>query len=291
MAYISALDEEEDRPAQAAAPGAGSATPAQAAAPASRFVEFGRYLAANRDAAQASANRVAQGIEDKGNAVQTGLAGAQQQFNAATSQPLQSATTEELANETYTGPNSLADTSGWSGLQSQVADAQDAAQATQTPGGVGALTGGQSEGGRRFNAALVGNVGAERFGQLRERFGRMADGLSAANAASVAQANTARAQVDSAASGARSRLDAQAAQQKADRDWYDRLTSGYSPLPGDKDEDFNDWLRLQSGDLHGTVLNGQSTAEIEKRITDRLRRNYGNNFAERYARLKAQYGG
>lgn len=228
MAYISALTDDDERKPAPGAPGMapiGEPAPVAGAQPAaSRFVGFGRYLAANRDAARGMVDRVAKGIEDKGAAVQQGLASAQQQMQQAAAPPTAYVDADQRAgdapmahdadqwaalNAQYTGPNSLSGTDGWDATQSNALAAQDEANATQSEGGLGALTGGQTSGGRRLNSALLGAAGAERFAGLRERFGKLTDGLSAANTASMAQADAARSRIAAGAAGAQAQMDAE----------------------------------------------------------------------------------
>lgn len=241
MAYISALDDEEKDPQRPglAAPAAGApASAPQQPVNASRFVGFGRYLAANRDNAQHDADRVSQGLDTKGASAQQALDTAQQQFQTATNQPL-AATAADRADATYTGPSALSGVQGWGAAQQHANEAQDAAGMTGTAGGVGALMGygselGQWGGKARLGSALTGNVGAEQFSKARERYGRLSDTLNRANGESVGQADAARQRVAASAQDARGQLQREAAD-KAARDAADAEMAKY------RDMSFFDW--------------------------------------------------
>ncbi len=192
MAYISAQeqdDEEQRQQVQAPVPGmAGAPAQAPQAAPAqqpaaaapkqSRFVGFGRYLSANRDAASATAGPVSgatagAGVQkdlgtataDFGKAVSGGTMQAPMQYVApvapraapvaksaagapAPQQPQASAPgyggssdaqLTAMAGTQYAGPSSMSGSNGWAALTDRARSAQDDVNATATPGGLGAL--------------------------------------------------------------------------------------------------------------------------------------------------------
>lgn len=186
----------------------------------SRFVNFSRFLNANRDAAQQSAERVAGGIEGQANDLEPQIDAAQNTFNRgvqAGTPTLASAwsgqkngTTFEpavggyapmgrndvraLTNAQYGGPASIADNKGWGTLTERAQRAGDSANATGTAGGLGALMGRRTG----LDTALVGNTGADRFSGLRQRLGGISGRLREMTAASEKTATDAKAGVDAA---------------------------------------------------------------------------------------------
>lgn len=197
MAYISAIDDEEEKQPGAAPQAVGASAPpiaggtAPAAAPqpaASKFVNFSRYL--NTSGGGSNSN-IAGDIEKQGQAVQNDLAGAQAQFNQAVTAGRNPVTG-------YTGPNDLAASgAAWTGLQDRARAVQDSANATASPGGLGSLLqkqnpGAYSAGSRRLDTALTGYTNADALAQARERYGKLSDTLNQANNASVTTADAAR---------------------------------------------------------------------------------------------------
>jgi hypothetical protein len=180
MAYFpKPEDDEQESPttagtsaiAPAAAPQAApQAAPAPAAPTGSgRFVNFARFLDANRGAAQQTAGRVAQGVERLGGEARAARTQAQSEFDQ---QP---------------GAASLSGVAGYGAAQRTANAAQDAANATATGGGLGALMQrpGYGSGLRRLDQALVGAEGAQRFSGLRDKYGGLARDLDSANAESA----------------------------------------------------------------------------------------------------------
>lgn len=202
MAYISAFDDDEEgKPAAltGVAPLAAGSAPgpvAQQQPQQSRFVNFSRFLDANRGAAQATADKISGDINKQGQQVSSDLSNAQQQFGQAVQNGSNAATG-------YTGPKALSDNAQWQQMQDNARKTQDAAAATASSGGIGALLqeqnrGAYSGGNRRLDSALTGHVGADDFAKARERYGKMSDALNSANAASVQTADAARSATDAA---------------------------------------------------------------------------------------------
>lgn len=195
MAYISALDEEdEDKPAAAspvvAAAGAPGPVAAQPVPAASRFVNFSQYLNANRGGTQRAAQSITGDIEKQAQGVQNDLTGMQTQFRTDVQ-------TGSNPTTGYTGPKDLAANGQWTDLQGRARKVEDSAAATASSGGIGAILQGQNRGAygagnRRLDTALTAHVGADDFAKARERYGKMSDALTQANAASTTAADTAR---------------------------------------------------------------------------------------------------
>lgn len=182
MAYRQTNDDDDILSATSSGPavgvpsvGAGQAvgapsTAAAPSAPASRFVGFNQYLAANRNAADATAGKVAGQVE--------GLAQAAQQANQAVRNDVAARpTTPSALSQMRDIPDAPAP-AGPSGAESplfgQAAtathDAQTALANTGTTGGLQQLIGTGSGGAGRFDAGLVGAAGRQRFQGLRSRY-------------------------------------------------------------------------------------------------------------------------
>lgn len=213
MAYIPAYDDDEkDQPQQATAPAAGGAAPTGpvAAQPqqqqpaASKFVNFSRYLNANRDSAQNTANQMTAKADQEGAAVKQGVQQATATFqqSANATQPVQyvapvgrheQMSLDDGAAQSYGGPKALSDDAGWSDLQKRSAALQDRANIYGRSSGVGAglqerAAGQYGSGARRLDQSLVGTVGADQFAGLRDRYGKLSAALTQANDASKATA-------------------------------------------------------------------------------------------------------
>lgn len=171
MAYRQTDDDDEMMQA-AAAPVAGVAAPSvggQAVAPAttpgapaSRFVGFNQYLAANRGAADATAGRVAGQVE--------GLAQDAQAANQAVrDDTLQPSAISQLR-DVQGAPRSGAESPLFGRAATATHDARTALANTGTTGGLQQLIGTGSGGAGRFDAGLVGAAGAQRFRGLRSRY-------------------------------------------------------------------------------------------------------------------------
>lgn len=224
MAYISALEDEEEKAPQpgpvvkssaltATTPAGPVAQQQQPAPTASRFVNFSRFLNANRDAAQNTAKQITGDISRQGDQVQNDTQKAQQQFGSAVQagtvkydpttygEAVQNGRTppdlQALSQAKYSGPGALSDNADWQQLNDRARKVQDTANATASSGGIGAVLqernrGAYSDGNRRLDSALTGYVGADQFAGARERYGKMSDALNAANTASEQTAGQAR---------------------------------------------------------------------------------------------------
>lgn len=211
MAYISAIDDEEDKQP---VPGVVPPVAGQASAPGpvaqqqpqqSRFVNFSRYLDANRSGAQSTAQKISGDISKQGQQVGSDLSNAQQQFGQAVQSGSQAYTAGRSMDDVragaakgYSGPNALADNADWTQQQERARRAQDSANATASTGGLGAVLqeqnrGAYSGGNRRLDTALTGHVGADQFADARAKYGSMSDALNKANEASAKTADAARA--------------------------------------------------------------------------------------------------
>lgn len=182
----------------------------------SRFVNFSRFLNANRDAAQQSAERVAGGIEGQANDLEPQIEASQKTFNAGVqagtpkevgmygNRPFDSALgmytpmarndVQSLASAQYGGPTSIAQNTGWGALTNRAQQAGDAANATGTAGGLGALMGRHIG----LDTATVGAAGADRFAALRQRLGGISGRLRDMTTASEQAAAAAKQNVDAA---------------------------------------------------------------------------------------------
>jgi hypothetical protein len=287
MAYISALDEEDDEGRQTAAPppvagapvaGAPVAPVAQQPA-ASRFVNFSRYLNANRDAASRTAQSISGSIDQNGQSVQNDLAGAQTAFGTA----VQSGSNPVTG---YTGPTSLADNKDqWTGLQDRARGVQDSATATASSGGLGALLqdqnrGAYGAGNRRLDTALTGYAGADQFAQTRERYGKLSDALTQANDASSKTAETSRATTTEA----KTRYDAEQAAIAA-RAAATKQTTDDDKLLGDVNtlyENITKSLPKLSNPLHQR----ERFRLYEPQLREQVDRRYGQGAWDRYVAAK-----
>lgn len=230
MAYISAqqLDEDDDRQSRgeaALSADAGGLAPAAPPPKGSKFVGFGRYLAANRDAAKAYADRQTSAAQAQGDAAQGALNTAQANFaslaaapttaymdadeRAGDSTPNWDANQYAAANATYKGADSLAQTPQWQALQAQALQAQDTASAGPQ--------------GSAFDKALLGSAGADQYAALREKYGKLSGALETANTKSAGQAQAGRQATQAAASAAQAQYAQRDAEQQAQKDEAARL--------------------------------------------------------------------
>lgn len=219
MAYVQDPTQEDDDPTKSgesqyaelltggtSAPAAG---PAPAAAPtpaASRpgFVNFDRYLNANRDATQNAVNKGATDLENRAKGVQAGLGQVKDEIaTAATKGTVQgpdtvtpsAATTQRDAinNMSYAGPKSGEIDSKYAALLTQKAQVND-----QLRGGVGGLLGPKAN---SFDAALASGVGAEsRVQDLKKQYGGLDTQYAESRGASEKAVSDASAASDAAKS-------------------------------------------------------------------------------------------
>jgi hypothetical protein len=294
MAYISQLDEEEQKqPGVAATATAAPGVPAvsaPAAAPAhSRFVSFARYLNANRDAAQQSANRLSDNLGQAAQGVEQGLGTAKQSFDAATSAG-PTGGYEQVADAKYTGPASLSAQAGWGDLQNQTQRGQERADLTGSGAGVGALLqegqqGAYSEGARRTDQALVGAVGGDQFAQVRAKYGGLSKRLASENDASVGQANDAQARIGAQAADAKRMVDGY---KQVDEDAKDKAV--YDAMQG---SDLGKaWDDLYMGKSHDSsfAVPMLGIKDYSNGLKAKLAATYGPDFAERWARARQKHG-
>lgn len=180
MAYISQLEDEDDpallggpmaRPQQAAAPGAPAP---QAAAPTpagSRFVNFSRFLNANRDTVERSADSIVGGLDSQA----TGIQNDANALKMGAAPPLPGRPEMDLE-----APKKFR-------VQPRVAHRSTSTVADTLGGRVGAL---QEAAGKafatparsRFGAALVGAAGADQFADARQRYGNLSGALRSVDA-------------------------------------------------------------------------------------------------------------
>lgn len=165
---------------------------------AQNYTNFSRFLSANRDTAERDANRLADGIEADGLAVERDLAQEQAGFadavRAGTPQgggrynPNARGPRPEAPQ--YAGPTSQAGYSGdrWGALEGRAQGVQDRANAASVgPYGLQGLMHGSA-----FDAGLVGSVGGGRFSALGDRFRGLSGRLRAAGESGAQQVTTAQ---------------------------------------------------------------------------------------------------
>lgn len=171
-------------PASAVAPGA--ATPA---APASRFVGFNQYLSANRTAADATANRIADGVDAAQQRAQDAAGAVRSEVDTTPADPAalfgRAATrVRGVGNVNATpqprGVQQGADAASYDAYATAAREAQQATANTGTTGGLQQLIGTGSGGAGRFDAGLVGAAGAGRFAAQRSRYADLAASLDPA---------------------------------------------------------------------------------------------------------------
>lgn len=208
------------------------------------FIAFDRYFAANRDAANQAAGQLAGTAQRSAQAAQQGLQTAQNQFTQgleggmgqsatgvsvqgptqmamanrerrfgavgaapATNPAISIAEAQKRAQQTYTGPGSLADTQGYGAAYDAAKKAQEQTQALgsvsgreamlrEAAGGKGAGAAGTraqgyTQGASRLDSALTGRAGGNRFRELRSQYGGLTRALDEANAESARQAQEA----------------------------------------------------------------------------------------------------
>lgn len=173
-------------PADAGAPGA---APRSAAAPASRFVGFNQYLAANRTAADATANRIADGVDAAQQRAQDAAGAVRSEVDTTPTDPAalfgRTATrVRGVGNVNATpqpqGAQQGADAASYDDYATAAREAQQATANTGTTGGLQQLIGTGSGGAGRFDAGLVGAAGAGRFAAQRSRYADLAASLDPA---------------------------------------------------------------------------------------------------------------
>jgi hypothetical protein len=154
------------------------------------WVNWDQVLAANQPRAQQMADQVAGGIQQQGQAAQTGITGLSNDFDAAAK--------AGTGVTTYTGPKALSELGNYGAVQQQAGQAQQNAALTATSGGIDALVGQQygPRGNSAFDGALAGTVGAGRFTQLRQQYGGLMDALGGAETAAAARSKAAQAEAD-----------------------------------------------------------------------------------------------
>ena len=204
-----------------------SSNSAAPAAPASRFVGFDRFLAANRGAAEATAGRIADGVDAAHRRAQDAAGAVRSEVDAATPATAQatrtigaaaapSVTNAPMPTGTYglsgaspaatltgSGPRQGAEASSYGAYTTAAHDAQTAAANTGTMGGLQQLIGTGSGGAGRFDAGLVGAVGERRFGEQRSRYGALASALDPAGYTGTPRAPAAAATAQRAAPASR----------------------------------------------------------------------------------------
>lgn len=161
-------------------PGRASVVRSAGAAPAAgggggKFVNFERYLSANRDAVDRTANELAGGIDREGAAAQSAIAPAVQGFmrqvDAAGFTDKGIYTPEQhraFASKTYAGPTDF--NKGREALQKQAYGVADRAQQLGTVSGVQAVQGGRGGSGR-LDAALMRTTAGGRLDTLKSKYG------------------------------------------------------------------------------------------------------------------------
>lgn len=123
----------------------------------------------------------------------------------------------------YSGPNDLRSEPGWSGLESQTRDAEDALGATRDNAGLQGLVdrnyaGSRTAGGSSLDAALTGAAGGQRFAELRGKYGGLSKMLGEADTAAKGRADAARTSSADAAAAYGKRAEATDAANKAAAD-------------------------------------------------------------------------
>lgn len=148
----------------------------------SGFINFDRYLAANRPQAESLAAKLAGGVEDAGAGVEQDLAAAQGQFDQGlaagrlTYDPMQltAAKASDLAKRQYTGPMAL---QGLDDLAKRSTDVQQRAGALGTVAGRVATLQGLNKSPMYtldqagLDSALAGAAGGSRFDALKAKYG------------------------------------------------------------------------------------------------------------------------
>jgi hypothetical protein len=174
-----------------APPAAGDPQQAQGAASmpapqtAGRFVNFSRFLNANRDAAQGAASNIVGDVKREGDAIQGQAQKASTAFEQNARSTIKPYVQGHMPSAGYSGPASVADTSGWGDLQKRSQALQGTVNSFQTPGGLGAVidqnagTAQRNVGARDLDSALIGTAGADQFASARSRYSDLASKLKA----------------------------------------------------------------------------------------------------------------
>lgn len=209
MAYISDQEDEEKQnqdPSTAAAggifgsiPGGGTPagpsapTPAAATPSSGRFVNFSRFLNANRDAASNTADQALGDVDQQAGQAQQDLYKDSNAFKANLVNPPrvprhfgpnQAAPAALYAQPS--GPASLSETDPWNSIQAENQSVQNQGSMTTDPNGWAALLqsqgrGSGTSGGDRLNAALVNNVGADKAQHARDRYAQLSQTIQNLN--------------------------------------------------------------------------------------------------------------
>ena len=177
-------------PVAAPAPASPNPQPQPAAGSGSGFVNFDRILNANRDAATATAGGMYADAAKKGDVAQGKINEAKNVYDS------ENASFRAAGN--YGGQyKSMADLGGmYQGAMKSAYEAQQGVQALQSDAGRQAVlenkygkTGNYSPGASRMDAALTGAVGGQKFAGLNQRFGKLTQSLTDANAAAAKSYN------------------------------------------------------------------------------------------------------
>lgn len=202
------------RPTQNLATGGGApaSMPTSSGAGSGRFVGFERYFNANRDAAAATGDKLAGGVESRGREASKGLASAEKSFNTRVAD---GAVTffgdegEEQAREKaggYRGPSSLDEVNGFQQVAALGARAASEAQALGNDSGRQALLaqefGATTQGGGALDSALTNATTGNRFQQLSSRYSGLRDSIEKARTQASTYADGVRTASGQAASEA-----------------------------------------------------------------------------------------
>lgn len=166
------------------------------------FINYSQLWNANADKAAGMANQVAAGVEKQGQSAvgqlndlkNSTLVGnqakreeGQSQMTAGEAQPFYNQQARDMMGQP-----------GFQGVAKSVSEAQSAANALGTPGGLQATVQdkwGTNDGGARLDAALTGSAGSQKFGELKSKYGSLWNQLQGANDA-VGADYQANAQID-----------------------------------------------------------------------------------------------
>jgi hypothetical protein len=173
------------------------------------FVNFSRYLGANRGAAENTAQGLINPVNEQGDDVINRLNGAASDFNAGAAKvgginPTNGALLDPNTQRSYTGAASLADAQG-SAYDTMLADAQSAQDKAATLGTEsGVRTALQEKQGAspysaaasRFDAGLVSGVAQPQLSEISSRYSNLTQRVRDANTDSQAVGAAAKAQGD-----------------------------------------------------------------------------------------------
>lgn len=135
----------------------------------------------------------------------------------------------------------------------------------------------------RWDGFAAGAAGGDLLKRASDQYGGLAERLGVANEQSGQKASAVIAKQGEIRGAKEAAALKQAEIDAADRDWYARLTGT---------DDFDTWRRMQTGELHSTWLGGgrRGHKAWEDSLTKLIGENYGEDFADRYGRLKTKYG-